>query len=1632
MRKRLLSALVALCMALTLMPSWAFAENEGIPEPSGNEVIEGLQEEGAKDSPQESGEDGAKDLQKPEENGAEDPLQKPEEDSAGNPLQENQEDGAKDSLQEPEEDGAQNPQPPLEEAEEISLSADLSGLPELDNDALFDRLVSQMLGLEPSAAPAPRKARAAGRAAAFTLNAGEQALYNAILRHATSLTKPSGSVDSPKLDITAADRVVYSDVITTTDEGNSFTSRVFPALMQDHPELFFWFDRHSFETGGITFRNDNGYFVGTLNMKVTAAYRKPDGDEFTFDKTLLDNVQEALNTAQEIVSDAASLDDVGKLEAYRDAVCRMTSYNHAAAGNGGSAEMGEDPWQIIWVFDNDEDTKVVCEGYSKAFQYLCDLTEFNGDVKCYIATGDCGGPHMWNIVVIDGTGYLVDVTNADVDDMEVDGTTYHLDSCLDEFFLMGQTLSSGKTYTARRPAKQFEIDGGTLTVGGGTLTYTYKNDMGFDVDLDLLNLSARDYAVLTGTPVIQKDGAAVSGTLVYAPGVTLTAVVNGGASGASYTYQWLKDGNAISGAASGTYALQEGDIGSSITVRIADRATEAFKVSQPVRIISSGPPTAANFTIADPGPGYLVYDGTVKTLTVTSNYGVTPTVSYRKDGRTVTEIRDAGTYQVFVTVPAHAGLEAASGLQIGEITVAKADVELDTVASLSLRPRESKSLFLTPPSLPSGMRLSFSPSSVRNVFTVNTTNGLVTAGTNETAEPVMVTVSVTGSNPNYNTPASKTVPVTVNNLPVPALTVNPLPNSIPVGGEATITVGASYQNSDGETVTVDSALISVSIDPDSAEIAEIKAGGKILGKQVGTARINVSLPASPDEYAANQTTAELTVTGMEITPAVTITPPTGGYVYKGEDWTAEDLDIAVTYTDGNGTHTLTEDDYTVELSGEDLMNAGSTVAVKVSPKGLNYSWMPVEDSFEIVKAPAPAVTLPDVQRHYDYAGADTFELASAPAIAQYAPTGYVLGEVADEDSVLSGPVTVSEEGVLSYTLARMTEAGVNKFAAVPVTIQSRNYKDFSVTVKIVRVALPKAEKFDSCTLTLTQNADGTYTASISPEAADAMYRFNGGAWSTERTLQVQGGQPITSAEIYRKGVQNESVDSDVTAADIGSGLIVPPGFTPNGGRFSGTQSVELHAMEADNVKIYYTTDGSEPYTPAEGEGEPQFGTEYTEAFSLSKTTTVKAVVIIYEEDGTTVQAVSETISKTFTRRSSASGGGGGGTTTPGTTPSAPSSTAKPTTTTKPSTPGVSNSSDATTAAPSATVKDGTASATVSGTIGKDLVDQAVANDSSTVVVAPSISGNPEKTEVTIGSSVVSDLSGRTNADLRVETPAADVTIPSRGLSGLAGRGGSLVVSTSSSGDTYHISVTAGGSTVERVTGGLTVSIPANCTYGTVAMLTKADGSTELIRKSVADAGTVRVPLEGSASITLLDNSKSFGDVPAGNTFAGAVAFVSSREIMNGTGTDTFNPNAPLTRAQLAKILHNLENNPAASASGSFSDVASGAWCAEAVQWAAAQGIVTGYADGTFRPNNYITREQLAVMLYRYAGSPSVRSSELRFSDASMVGGYAQTAMAWATQNGVINGKGGGMLDPKGQATRAQAAQMLFNFVRSAG
>ena len=175
----------------------------------------------------------------------------------------------------------------------------------------------------------------------------------------------------------------------------------------------------------------------------------------------------------------------------------------------------------------------------------------------------------------------------------------------------------------------------------------------------------------------------------------------------------------------------------------------------------------------------------------------------------------------------------------------------------------------------------------------------------------------------------------------------------------------------------------------------------------------------------------------------------------------------------------------------------------------------------------------------------------------------------------------------------------------------------------------------------------------------------------------------------------------------------------------------------------------------------------------------------------------------------------------------------------------------------------------------------------------------------------------------------------------------------------------------------------------------------------------------------------FTDVADGDWFYDAVAYVYGHGIMTGTSDTAFSPNLTTTRGMIVSILNRLEDGPTAEVAG-FTDVADGDWYADAVNWAASEGIVAGYEDNTFRPNDPITREQLAAMLMNYAAwkgeDVNARADLSSYNDVASVSSWAAETVQWAVAEGLISGMPGNLLEPQGSATRAQVAAILERFL----
>ena len=215
------------------------------------------------------------------------------------------------------------------------------------------------------------------------------------------------------------------------------------------------------------------------------------------------------------------------------------------------------------------------------------------------------------------------------------------------------------------------------------------------------------------------------------------------------------------------------------------------------------------------------------------------------------------------------------------------------------------------------------------------------------------------------------------------------------------------------------------------------------------------------------------------------------------------------------------------------------------------------------------------------------------------------------------------------------------------------------------------------------------------------------------------------------------------------------------------------------------------------------------------------------------------------------------------------------------------------------------------------------------------------------------------------------------------------------------------------------------TYTVLVDGTSVGTATAKLGTSTSDGGSF-APGQNQNSGAQPGSVSGFGDVPQTSWFADAVKYVSENKLMNGTSTTAFSPNENMSRAMLATVLYRMSGETA-EADSSFGDVSASAYYAAAVNWASSKGIVNGTGADAFSPDASITREQLAAMLYRYAGEPSVSADLSAYTDAVSISPYAEKAVEWCVAKGILNGKSATRLAPQDTATRAECAAMLQRF-----
>ena len=343
-----------------------------------------------------------------------------------------------------------------------------------------------------------------------------------------------------------------------------------------------------------------------------------------------------------------------------------------------------------------------------------------------------------------------------------------------------------------------------------------------------------------------------------------------------------------------------------------------------------------------------------------------------------------------------------------------------------------------------------------------------------------------------------------------------------------------------------------------------------------------------------------------------------------------------------------------------------------------------------------------------------------------------------------------------------------------------------------------------------------------------------------------------------------------------------------------------------------------------------------------------------------------------------------------------------------------------------------------------------------------VKGQAGTVEITLPTDGLKTLSANADASLRVVSGLGTITLDSAALaaaSAVEGRSVTLTISLLSEDDltdaqkaaangmpVYEITLTSGSVTISDLGGGLaSVTLPYAAEDGQkpeciVVYYMAEDGALTPCETTYHAVDKTVTFVTGHFSKYVIGYDPAltwvnpFTDVKEGEWYYPDIRYVCSTGLMTGTSATTFSPDMFTTRGMIVTILYRLEGSPAVSGAAPFGDVPTGQYYSEAVAWASANGIVKGYDTGLFGPDDVITREQLAVILYgyaRYKGLDVTVSGDLSgFADSASVSAWAADGLKWANGQGLINGKNGNLLDPAGTATRAEAAAILSRFCQN--
>ncbi len=820
---------------------------------------------------------------------------------------------------------------------------------------------------------------------------------------------------------------------------------VVSALLADNPYLLYWFDKtEGWQVGfpSLSARSD-GYteellFVGSITYSFHVSQEYAGVEAYTVDTSIGDSVVMAAQNASEILDEFSGQSDYDKLRGYMETICSWVSYNSAAADDP-STPYGN-PWQMIWVFDGDPSTNVVCEGYSKAFQYLCDRSTFDDDISCYSVSGTMGGgtgagPHMWNIVTMDdGRNYLVDVTNCDYGTAGEGGRLFLVgtDGSVDQGYVFVLDNNSCVSYTYKQETINLYTDS-ILSLANEFYTERPRID---DADVQLV---VTDY-VYDGTPQEPDVFVIYNGAqLIRDTDYEVKYFNNTNAGQATVVVHGIGD---YAGSAETTFTIHKADqtiTASDLSLTYPESGTievsgnegklsYSSSNSKVVEVDGSGKVTAIGAdtaTITITAAATDNYNETTKDITVTVAKGVQTitasdlsltypesgkiTVSgnegeltYTSDNQDVAEVDESGNVTAkgvgTTTITITAAGTANYNEESKQVTV-KVQKGTQTIkaSDLTLTYPESGTIEV------SGNigELSFICPST-GVAEVNASGEVTAKGPGK----VVITIKAAATD-NYEE-AAKDITVTVVK-PLQTITASDLSLTYPESG----TIEISGNEGD------------LSFSSSDTNIAEVDGSGKVTAKRAGTATITITA-AETAEY--RETSKEITVTVAKANQTITASNLSLTYPNKGK--------ITVSGNKGTLSYTSSKTSVaTVDASGNvTAKGAGSaTITIKAAATS-GYNAASRQITVTVAKA-AQSITTK--------AKASSVAVGKTVAVTTTGAKGTVTYKTSN-----TGIATVNA----STGLVTAKKVGTVKITATAAATSNYNAASRTVTIKVVPAA----------------------------------------------------------------------------------------------------------------------------------------------------------------------------------------------------------------------------------------------------------------------------------------------------------------------------------------------------------------------------------------------------------------------------------------------------------------------------------------------------------------------------------------------------------------------------------------------------